>query len=121
MSAFDPLATFSTRATVKPMHSPTVIRTALEWSLCLLLIPAALISLEWLVVGVTFGSNLWRPDRPVAITMWIAGVLFPAFVAWALARSLKAQSLATTARWTLATWGLAGFWLVDVYVTRWGW
>lgn len=103
------------------MQSSTVIRKSLEWSLCLLLIPAALMSLEWLVVGVTFGFNLWRPDRLFAIAMWFACVLFPAFVAWALARSLKARSLATTARWTVAAWGFGAFWLLDVYVTRWGW
>jgi hypothetical protein len=103
------------------MQSPTVIRTALEWSLCLLLIPAALMSLGWLVAGVTFGSNLWRPDRLFAIAIWFAGVLFPAFVAWALARSLKAQSLGATARWTVAVWGFGVFLLLDVYVTRWGW
>jgi hypothetical protein len=117
----DPLATFIKRATVRPMRSSNVIRTSLEWSLCLLLIPAALISLDTLVVGVTFGFNLWRPDRPFAITLWFAGVLFPAFVAWALVRSLKAQSLATTARLTLVTWAFVAFWLGDVYVVRWGW
>jgi hypothetical protein len=78
-------------------------------------------SLECLVVGATFGFNLWRPDRSFAIAMWFAVVLFPIFVAWALFRSFKAQSLATTARLALITWAFVVFWLWDVYVVRWGW
>jgi hypothetical protein len=78
-------------------------------------------SLVWFIAGVTFGFNLWRPDRLFAILMWAAAVVFPALVAWALAKSFKAQSLATTALLTFAVWAFAGFWLWDVYVARWGW
>jgi hypothetical protein len=73
------------------------------------------------VVGVTFGFNLWRPDRLIAIGLWLAAVLFPAFVAWALMKSFKARSLATTARLALIAWAFAAFWLWEVYVGRWGW
>jgi hypothetical protein len=120
VAGLDRLATFNQRASIRAMRSSNVIRTSLEWSLCLLLIAATLLSVEWLVVGVTFGFNLWRPDRIFAIAVWFAAVLFPAFVAWALMKSLKERSLATTARLAAVTWTFAAFWLWDVYVARWG-
>ncbi len=78
-------------------------------------------SLEWLTVGVTFGFNLWRPGRSFAILTWVAVVIFPAFVAWALAKSFKAKSLGITAVLSLAAWTFAGFCLWDLYVGRLGW
>jgi hypothetical protein len=103
------------------MDTSKIIRVSLEFSLCLLLIAAGLMSFEWFFTGVTFGSNLWRPARLFAITMWFAVILFPVFVGWALNISLKARSLATTARLALIAWGFAAFWILDVYVVRWGW
>jgi len=79
------------------------------------------LSLEWLLVGLTFGSNLWRPDRVFAIAMWFAGVLFPGYVGWALTKSFKAQSLATTTLLALIAWGFATFWFCEIYVLKWRW
>jgi len=100
------------------MERSNVIKTSLEWSLRLLLIPAALVSFEMLVAGVTSGFSLWLPDRLFAIIQWFAVILFPGFVGWALSRSLKARSLATTIRLAGAAWTLVAFWAWDVFVAN---
>lgn len=98
-----------------------LIRRSLEWSLCLLLVPAVLASIEFLITGLTFGFNLWRPDRLFATAVWSGVVALPFAVAWALNWSFKARSLAVTAPVTVVAWSFVAFALWDLYVSRWGW
>jgi hypothetical protein len=74
-----------------------------------------------LVVGVSFGFNLWRPERLFATLVWAAVVLFPGFLVWALMTSFKAKSAATTICLAAASWAFVVFAVWDLYVSHFGW
>jgi hypothetical protein len=87
------------------------IRTA-RISLWVLLAPASLIALEYLIVGLTFGFNLWRLNDLRPTLFWIAVVSFPFLLVVGLQR---------TRRSSRASLCLAlGAWLY-VIVCVWGW
>lgn len=94
-------------------------------SLIALLLPATLICFGSLVVGLTFGFNLGRSDRPFAIAMWFAVVIFPGLIVAALRLAKTRRQLLM---WTAAAWAFAGFWVFHNFVWMpwtyggpWGW
>jgi hypothetical protein len=101
------------------------VRNAAKWSLIILSVPAWLLCLMYLQVGLTFGFNLWRADRPFAIAFWFAVVLFP-FLLFVAIRStkhpLRFWTLAITAWVFLAFWVFHQFiWMPWTFGGPWGW
>jgi len=97
----------------------------MKWTLVLLSVPAALVAFGYLVVGLTFGFNLWRVDRPFAIAMWFAVLLFPAFLVATIRSSERPRRFwaLTAAAWCFAAfWAYWNFlWMPWTYGGPWGW
>jgi hypothetical protein len=98
---------------------------ATKWSLILLVIPALFVSLLSLQVGLTFGFNLWRSDRPFAIAMWFGVVFFPVLLLAALRSVERPRRF-----WILAAaaWSFVAFWFFHQVIWMpwtfggpWGW
>lgn len=84
------------------------MQKVVKWSLLALLVPASLIASSTFLVGVGFGFNLWRADRPFAIAMWFAVVGFPAL----LISTLRSQpQLRRFYGLAIAAWLFAAFWI----------
>lgn len=96
-----------------------------RYSLVALLLPATILAFISLAVGLTFGVNLWRSDRPFAIALWFAVVLFPGFIVVALRLSGTRRQLLlmTAAAWTFVTfWIFQNFvWMPSTHGGPWGW
>lgn len=96
-----------------------------KWSLVGLLIPASLLGFMHLVVGIGFGFNLWRADRPFAIMLWFATVLFPALIVVTLkstARPRVFYSLSGVAFMFAAFWLFHDLiWMPWTVGGPWGW
>ena len=97
----------------------------LKWSLIALLIPSSLVSLGMLMVGLTFGASLWQVDRPFAIAMWFATVLFPALLIVAVRSAIAPRRFYTLAA---LAWLFVAFWAFHTFLWRpwlvggpWGW
>jgi hypothetical protein len=89
------------------------LETIAKTSLVVLLVPATLVSFTSLFVGLTFGLNLWRSDRPFAIALWFAEVMFPGFIVAALRLVNTCRQLL---KWTAAAWTFAGFWVFHNFI-----
>ena len=61
------------------MSSDQVAR-AVRVSLWVFLVPASLIAADYLIVGLTFGSNLWKMSDLRPTLLWLAVVGLPLFL-----------------------------------------
>lgn len=52
---------------------------AMRLLLTLLFVPVCLVALYALIVGVTFGFNLWNPEDPIVTIVWLVIVASPAW------------------------------------------
>ena len=121
MTGFDPLRALRGQPSLRIMRALNVTK----WSLVLLSVPALLLSYLYLVTSLTFGINLWRADRPFAIALWFAVVLFPILLLVAI------RSIGSPRRfWRLAiaAWFFVAFWAYHqviwqpwTYGGPWGW
>lgn len=107
------------------MSNPIKVQFIVKWSLVLLAVPASVLALAMLIVGLTFGANLWRPDRPYAIIIWLALVFFPAFIAFALASKGSPRRFYIL---SAIAWLFVAFWLFENFFWKpweyggsWGW
>lgn len=64
-------------------------------------------SLGYLVIGLTFGFNLWRADRPFAMAFWFAVVFFPVLLIIAIRSTSNVRRF-----WSLwlLSWIFVAFW-----------
>lgn len=99
--------------------------TIAKVSLLALAVPATILSVEELAVGLTYGGNLWRTDRPFAIALWLAVVVFPLFIGTAMGAAKTSRRLWIV---TGVSWAFAAFWVCESFVWMpwahggpWGW
>lgn len=101
------------------------LRTIAKGSLVALAVPATLLSIAYLFVGLSFGFDLWRLDRPFAIMLWFAIVLFPVFIGVTIrgTTTLRQLWIMTTLAWSFAAfWVFVNFvWMPWTYGGPWGW
>lgn len=94
-------------------------------SLLALLAPAVLIAFGSVVGGLIFAPILFRAERPFAIAMWLATVLFPTWLLALLALRRGSKSLYPLAAvsWLFAaTWVVINFvWAPSSTGRLWGW
>ena len=94
-------------------------------SLMVLLAPAVLIAYGSVVGGLTFAPLLFRAERPFAITMWLATILFPVWLLALLALSRgsrKLYPLAASSWLFAASWTVINiFWVPSSAGGPWGW
>lgn len=121
MTEIDPLRTFRPQLSFRAMRGITVAK----WSLIILSAPAWLLCFVYLQVGLTFGFNLWRADRPFAIAFWFAVVLFPLLLLVAIRSTEHPRRF-----WplTITAWSFLVFWVFHqliwmpwTYGGPWGW
>lgn len=79
----------------------------------ILLAPALLVSLMTLYVGLTFGFNLWRADRPFAIALWFAVIMLPALVLAALKAKEEPRLFYPLAA---ISWLFVAFWIFHGFI-----
>jgi hypothetical protein len=96
-----------------------------RWSLMALLVLAVLIAFGSVVAGLTFAPLLFRAERPFAIAMWAATVLFPLFLLALLAMprgSKRLYPLAAISWLFAATWMVINLvWVPSSAGGPWGW
>ena len=80
-----------------------------RWSVMALLAPAVLVAYGSVVAGLTFAPLLFRAERPFAISMWLATVLFPI---WLLALLMLPRGSERLYPLAAASWLFATAWLV---------
>lgn len=91
----------------------TIALKAARFSLWLLVLPAALMALDYLVVGITFGSALWKWSDPAPTVLWAAVVGFPICLVVGL-RFTRSSAFGTTTLFATA-WLLTFVWTWSIF------
>ena len=109
-----------------PIYDPVMRSlTVAKASMIVLAVPATALCFGYLVMGLSFGLNLWRADRPFAIALWFAVVLFPLFIANAMSATKTPRQfwIMTGMAWSFAAfWVYHNFiWMPWTYGGPWGW